>query len=287
MKESSGSVCVCRPAPLGPAGGLTLVSDLHLGSSLLDLDFLEAELWEVHRAGDRLLINGDVLDLILPSDKKRYLPAAIHPRLRGRDDLVGAVLEWAEELLAPHVDRIDLIGCGNHDAQLEKAGSFDPVYELVRRLNLRCTPGHKIAYGGYCGFVEYKFLPPYKQRFVIYYHHGWGAGGSLKQASGDLDRLLAQVEGADLFWLGHRHVKMQTHLQRLRVGPRGVDIREVRFVRTGSYLKPYGGRDSRSMLSSGRRGNYVADGGLPPQGLGGARVQFSPRGPRLEVRVVQ
>src|SRR5262245_44093653 len=78
--------------------GLTLLSDLHIGSAMTDYDLIEADLQEAARNGDRILINGDVIDGIVPGDK-RFSPDRVHPRIRGRADMLTAQEEWAAEIL--------------------------------------------------------------------------------------------------------------------------------------------------------------------------------------------
>lgn len=294
-----GSVTVVRPSviPLPPAGGeqgFTLLSDLHLGASNVQLGEIKAELDEAKTSGDRILLNGDVFDLILPRDHKRYDPTALHPRIRGRSDVVNAVLDWGEELLAPYALHLDMIGVGNHEATCEKNNSVDVVSLLVNRLNGRLQSDghlHRIARGGYCGFVDYRFRNPshHSSRFLIFYHHGTGKGSSLASSLTEFDRFRF-VDGADVFWLGHKHSRVSGHVSRIACPLSGTQLieKEVRLVRTGAYLRTYSGVNPESLLKSGRKSNYAADWGMPNHGRGGARLVLKFNGDRkYTLRVVQ
>lgn len=294
LVEGSGGFVTCRPPPLAvPTSGRVgfhLCSDLHVGAATTDHALLARELRAAQARGDRVLVNGDVFDAVLPKDEKRYRPTALHPRLAGCDDVVGESLAWALEVLAPVAKSIDMIGCGNHDDKISSKHSFDPVRLLVKELRRLGSPAQ---YGGYCGFIDYRLasgVGRQRQRFTIFYHHGTGGGAALSGVAGDAAKL-SWVEGAQVLWLGHKHQRMSFPLQRLCCPATGSGpvVREVRFVRTGAYMNPYGGQSAADALASGRRGNYAADGGYAPQSPGGARVvlHFDKKSPGYRVTVEQ
>lgn len=298
-----GGLLVTWPERLvGPASGcldFDLYSDLHLGGQNTDHDLIQRELAVSKRDSARILINGDVFDLILPGDKKRYGPAALHPRLQGPNDIINKVVDWGFEMLNPVAELIDLIGCGNHDTTPVKHCSVDPVLLLVDKLNDALAArgsSHQIAYGGYAGFVCYRLGlpegPPNDVRFNLFYHHGWGKTATLRSSAGQfLD--LSFIEGCDVYWLGHLHARLQAHLLKLTppacVGEYEPVLRNVRFVRTGAYIHSYGGQSPESLRREGRKANYGADGGCAPHGLGGARVslELAPASRSFSLRVTQ
>ncbi len=153
LSDSPGGFFITRPEPLQVKRttevGITLMSDLHLGAAHVDYKRIERDLREAKAAGDRILINGDVFDFILPSDHKRFSPDALHSRLRGRRDILNACLEWGTEFLAPYADQIDMIGIGNHEC-------FDAATEVL-------TDG---------GWVPFSELPPNAK--VASYRHADG-----------------------------------------------------------------------------------------------------------------
>ena len=320
MSDEHGGLVVCRPPPItvrGDTQGLTLLSDLHLGAANVDYGLIHRELLAAAEHEDRVLINGDVFDAILPRDAKRYSPVALHPRILGSEDLINRLVDWAFELLSPYADRIDLVGVGNHDTAVSKHHSTDPVLLLVRRLNdFLITRGlsHRVWYGGYCGFMDYRFhftgqkrepilrrpSPPTdeqvgrkvsgnrpkkdQRRFVLYYHHGFGKSGSLSGAAGDYQRT-THVEGADAVWLAHQHTRVVSHVRRVHCPARGIHpgLRDVYFLRTGAYFDTYLGQSQGDIAKSGRKYSYAADQGYQPLGNGGLRVVIS----KNSVKVIQ
>ena len=266
--------------------GITLMSDLHIGAANVDYALIKRELDIAYTHGDRILLGGDILDLILPSDHKRFLPSVLHPRLQGRNDVLNAAVEWAVELLSPYATLIDVIGVGNHETHIEKATSFDPVAAIIQQLEQVVGRGSCISHGGYQSYIQYKL--PKGNKFVIWYHHGSGKSGKTHL---ELKKLIdqAQVFDADLYWSGHSHCKASVVESRVLCGETGLLTKDVRCVITGGYLMTYGDQDQQEIKSRGRRSNYAADQALRPHGLGGARVllSFDKPGYPSKVEVVQ
>lgn len=299
-----GGSVICRPEPLnyttGQSLGFTLLSDLHFGSANTDYDRIQSDLDTALAHGDRILINGDVIDGIVPSDQKRYTPNNLHPRLAGANDIVNKSVDWAFELLSPVALLIDMIGCGNHDDKIAKKYGTDPVLMLVALLNhhLRAFgSNHTIWYGGYTGYVDYRFRNigqtnnkpnGYGQRYLLWYHHGSGGGSSLASAAGTFSRT-SFASDADLVWLGHNHIPMSTGEMVMECPQTGYEpkFREVRYVRTGAYGEHWGGQTQEDIRKKGRKGNYVADSMLRPAMKGGARVVLTFHRKAYDVKVVQ
>lgn len=279
--KDTGGLPVVRPTPLvgghGARQGLRLMSDTHIGAANVDYALIERELDEAGVQGDRILLGGDVWDFILPADRKRYTPAALHPRLQGRGDIVNAAVEWAEELFGPYADLIDGVGVGNHETSVEQHHSLDASRLLVAALNRARSPGQKpVAQLGYTAFLEYRIVSEAtgKQvgRYIVWYHHGAGKAASAPAAL----RALIQktnVFAADLYWSGHSHCRAHSTEVMIHCGRDGRPcLRDVKCVVTGSYMVPYAHQSQESMVKEGRRSNYAAEAGYAPGGLGGARV---------------
>jgi hypothetical protein len=262
------------PYSVAEVSGLTLMSDLHIGAFNVDEEWIRGELNEARERGDRVNINGDVFDAILPKDAKRYKPEALHPRLHGISKVLDEQVDMAEELLAPYADLIDMIGMGNHESAVEKYHSTDLTARLIRRLNSKVkTTGHEIQYGGYTGFIDYRFRTKKgtggSRRLVIYYHHGAGGSAPVTKGMIDFARKAAWVD-ADVIWLGHKHNKISdTGAMRLSCPIDGDDPvgRQVVFVMTGSYMTTYTGPVKGKRVAS-----YASDFGMAPQAKGGARL---------------
>ena len=303
-----GGMVACRPEPISyqpdSVAGFTLMSDLHIGAPHIDYPLINRELEKAKAKGDRVLINGDVFDMILLGDKKRFRGDVLHPRLQGRNNVVTAAVQWGAEILAPYADMIDMIGVGNHETAVERFHSVDPIELLLYELEkaLPANAKHVIHHGGYCGFVDYRFR--YRgaggknksddstggKRWVIYYHHGGGASAPVTKGMIDFSRKDVFID-ADLLWLGHKHNRWNAHVCKISCPLVGDDVlvRDVRHIMTGAYQKTYVGQSQKSIRKDGRRSNYAADAGLAPQGMGGARVEIHFRVPAkpFEVTVTQ
>lgn len=283
-----GGIYLCNPRPIcctKKEQGLFLASDPHLGSAQTNYELLESELKQAFRRNDRILLNGDIFDNNLPGMKK-HNPSSLHKDLQGCNDPMNRCMEMAEKIFLPFVKNIDLIGEGNHDARSEKVLGYNPVTALVERLNSKS--GSSIAYGGYCGLLNYAITlnDDLTTNYVIYYHHGYGGGSGLSASLRDFEDLM-QIEDVDLFWLGHRHSKLNAHIRRFSPSlVTGLSLREVRFVRTGSYQDEFASITAQDFAERGSGSSYVLEKGLPPCGLGGVRVIFrNPTGLKLSISV--
>lgn len=260
-----GGLQVIRPT--ARPSGLRLMSDLHIGAANSDYALMISEMEDARRNGDRLLFNGDVFDMILSKDAKRFSPEVLHPEIRGRSDLVNASVEWAVRLLKPYADLIDFIGCGNHETHVSHNHSVDPSKLLADSLG--------VPYGGYQGFIRYASREGSKNPFTIFYWHGAGGGAGLGGQLGEFGSKGQFVEGADVSWFGHRHCKAVSQVERISLGSRKVTSRQQFYLRTGGYLVAYGDQGSSAQ---GRRSNYAADSLHTPYGRGGLRVVFKADG---------
>ena len=301
-----GGMVICRPAPLaygnGTVCGFTLMSDLHIGAANIDYRRIEKELETAKEKGDRILINGDVFDLILPKDHKRFTPDVLHPRLRGRRDIINEVIKMGLEMLGPYANQIDMVGLGNHETSTESYHSIDPlkllVYELEKIVAESDNKEHVVHYGGYTGFVDYRFRYITKkgdeakggQRWVVYYHHGSGGAAPVTKGMIDFNRKDVFID-SDVIWMGHKHNRLTSHVEKLSCPLLGRQpkTKDVRHIMTGSYQKTYVAQSQASVRKYGRRSNYAADQGMAPQGKGGARVElhFPPSQDLYEMKVIQ
>ena len=282
-----GGLVICRPAPIyytnGFEQGYWLMSDLHLGAPQVDEEKIRRELLRARERNDRILINGDVLDLILPKDHKRYSPDALHPRFHGRSDIVNAVIDFATEMLGPYADLIDMVGVGNHETAVSKWHSSDVtlllVRELYRYLSEKQKKTHIVHYGGFTGYYDARFrfkqnekLDTNGKRWVLFYHHGHGGESPVTKGMIDFNRL--GWVNADCVWLGHKHNRFIDHEEQLVCPLSGDDVivKDRRHIMTGSYFKTYCGQSQESIHREGRRSNHAADKAMAPRGKGGARI---------------
>jgi len=243
-----------------------------MGASNTDHDAIAAELKEAHTNGDRINVNGDVFDCILPKDHKRFNPDVLHPHLQGRRDVLDAALEMAVDIYGPYADQIDVVGIGNHESAVEKYHSTDMIARFIRHLNRK---GGKVKYGGYGGFIDYRMKRKnHGVRLVIYYHHGGGGSAPVTKGMIDFNRKGTWVD-SDVVWLGHKHNKIvDTTPLRMRCpkdGDQAIFDQQV-FVMTGGYMDNYSGQTHEDVMAHGRRAPYASDWGLAPQAKGGVRL---------------
>lgn len=259
-------------ANLPATAHLMLMSDLHLGSAFTDEDAIIADLETARRHNARILLNGDVFDAIVPSDKKRYNPTAIHPKLRNRADVLGACVDHARELLAPYADLIDVIGVRNHETSSEKYHAVDPVSMLLYAL------GGEARHGGYCGYYVMRGRYEKSTRAIwtlkVRYHHGSGGASPVTKGITDFQRMRSWISDADVITVGHKHNKMVVPDQRERLSNSGNVVYEpLLCVMTGAYLDTY--RQQGNILTEGRQANYTADWNVAPQPKGGVLLEIT------------
>lgn len=275
----SGGLFITRkelPYSIAEPLGLTLMSDLHIGGATTDHEAILSDLNEADTNGDRVNLNGDIFDCIVPKDHKRFRPDALHPDIQGRADVLDAQLEMGYEMLKKYAHLIDMAGMGNHDRAAEVFHATDLVARLVRRLN-KSNSKKKILvkYGGYTGFIVYKMSRKSNSaRVVIHYHHGSGGQAPVTKGMIGFHRKATWVD-SDIVWEGHKHnTIVDTTPIRMRCPLQGDDpvMDQQVFIMTGGYMDTYKGQSHEDVMEHGRMSSYASDWGLPPQKKGGVRV---------------
>lgn len=186
---------------------LALFSDLHIGAEDTDMKSMRRDFKTSADEGRKILINGDIAELILPNDRKRYTPSKA---LSDRNDVINETMEICLKELKPYADFIDFIGTGNHEESTLKFNNFDLVGALVVLLNReRSSTLPPIHRAGYQGYIQYKLVPTGKRNacspFTIYHHHGSGGSAPVSKGMIDFNRIDTS-HNALLYWLGHKHV---------------------------------------------------------------------------------
>lgn len=272
------------------------MSDLHLGAQDCDKALIRRDLDWARERGARVLIAGDVLDLLLTKDAKRFHPNVLESALQGRADLVGAGLELAEAVLGPYADLIDMIGVGNHEAAVVKWHSLDVTRLLIERLIARAQgrkPGHVIHHGAYSGVVSVPFRRRCGKgwgaaaRWQVFYHHGTTNSAPVTKGMIEFNRFAAWVRDVDAIWLGHLHTRWADHTQELRVPLKGDPYTStVWHLMTGAYTT---GNGNNQLSKAGTyQPHFGVEKGFAPAGPGGIRVrlQINSRTARFESEVI-
>ena len=250
-----------------------LMSDLHLGSSSFDEKSFMDDLAWAREAKARIMIAGDVFDLILPSDSQRYNPSAVHPDLRGSPTPMNDLIPYAAEKLSSVVNLIDMIGVGNHDVAGIKYHNADPVAMLLERLNGIRTAKHPIAHGAYTGAVVQTFrrTTGAGASWNTYYHHGYGGESPSTRGILNLNRLSQFVDRADVVWMGHKHHRYVIDDRVTVIPPYGQKLisKQRWLVQSASYRKP--AMDDQMDSKKRYTPQYEVQGGMIPKPNGGIR----------------
>lgn len=225
---------------------LLLLSDLHVEASTTDVASIRADLARADELDARILIAGDIFDGIFPGDK-RWTPTTLAPSLRHTDDIFGAVVDYAVSVLWPFADRIDLLAPGNHDDKIKRQRHVDLIAALAQRLNVEASLGN------YAGVVQYGVG---RRTVNVGYWHGAGGGASREAAVRQCGKLLANVEGLDVAWTGHRHQRFAFPTRRVTLRRGKSAERRVWLAMSGSYGR-WEGYALDAMHAPGDRGGVV------------------------------
>lgn len=248
-------------------------SDIHGDGGSFNEALFRRDFDRAKERGARIYLNGDVFDAIMPQDIKRYARGSDH---HDTDGFLNAAIEEVEERLAPYVDNIDMIGCGNHETAVLKYHGFDMTHMLIGFLNRRRSKGLKpIVHGGYTGFIRYIIGPETGQNtrsLVVYYNHG--QGGSAEVTDGIIDAKRRTYTRSDVIWLGHKH-KRWAHIIDSEIGVDrwGLPYEKPRWaIMTGSYTTNATKTDASA---NGYRLNYGEERMRTPQGTGGIQATIN------------
>lgn len=284
-----------RPEHHGEWQWMLAMSDLHLGSVGCSLKHVRRDLERARELDARILMPGDIFDCILPKDHKRYLPSAVIPTLRDRDDQINAAVDYAFDIFREHVDLIDMMGLGNHEASTIKFSSADPVALLIGRLNQQAKENgipHRVAHGSYTGYVQYAYTPGVdhdrnrrSQSYSVLYHHGTGGESSVTRGMIDVARKRTHWV-YDTFIFGHKHHTWATRDITIVCTNQGrMDVRQTRDIQTGTYMASYPVRGQGEASAV----DYAEAAGHSPKPLGGVfwRWRFTGDGGRTLQQVVE
>lgn len=233
---------------------ITGLSDLHIDEDLCDFEALKDLIHARNEAhpNHRLVMIGDVYNLVLPVDQRRYRPSSQVPALRGRDrwlqETIGYVTERLSELKAP----IDLIGIGNHEDAVIRFHGTDVTSTLATAFN-----AHR---GGYSGCLDYRIWRHGSDRsyvlFRIIYHHGAWGGKKAKGYNSAWD-FAAMHDNWNVFLYGHNHASRCDKEVRIVPNPATglLDEYPVYIVNCASWVKSYS--DDASTTHYAERKGYV------------------------------
>jgi len=266
---------------------IAVYGDVHFEAEGCDHKALKSSLKEDGQHKRYLLFPGDLFDLILPNDLKRFRPSALkwiitdpntgrHRDTRDRKDaIVDMLVNDAYKLLKPYASRILGIGFGNHERSYIKRGYSDPIAGLITQLNKHTTKDARIAHLGYSAFLRLVIQPQqHKQRggtrsITLYYHHGWGGGARTRGATITKYWKHLADYGADIGVYAHDHKsQLDSSIRFELIGrPPRVKAKKRLLVLAGTFLRT---------ISDGVDPSYGEEKGYAPENIGRHLIWIKP-----------
>jgi UDP-2,3-diacylglucosamine pyrophosphatase LpxH len=216
-----------------------LLSDLHFDHPKCRRDLLQDHIEKAINLGAKILINGDFFCIMQGKYDKRASKDDIRPEHQGGnyfDLVVNEAVEW----WAKYADHLLFVGYGNHETAVSKRHEIDLTERFVSLLNYKT--GSKVLNGGYAGWIVFNVYRRDDAKtylnFKVKYHHGHGGGGVVTKGVIQHQRMGAQVDGADVLWMGHvhelyHHINIKEALQ--VVTPYEIKQRIQHDIRTSTY----------------------------------------------------
>lgn len=252
-----------------------IMSDLHLGSPNSDHELIVKQLDRALAVGARVLINGDIFDMIMPSDRKRFDNSVLHPDLWGKKDLAKAVVDMGYDILGPYARAIDVIGLGNHEESYIKHSHGDPITALIAKLDASHRTNHRIRHGSFWGYINTRFElwgTQAKPRHRLLYYHGTGGDSPVTKGTIDINRRGRNWQ-FDAMTFGHKHNSLISLDQIIDCEDGKMTERTQLTLQTASYYRNYKEiTDADDPLVY----SYAASKGHPPKPLGGTFLTLRP-----------
>ena len=188
--------------------------DLHVGKANCNENAIKKQISEILRKGEmpgrhvRVLLGGDALNSVSPSDRKRFDFSDVADWILSgtkeqiKDNLAALPsreIRRTASLLRPIKDYIVGALEGNHEKSLRKYHNMDVQEELCEKLGCPNLSDEAL--------VRFKFKRPHggTTSIVVYLRHGYGGGRKAGAEPSKLYDMLAEWECADICLSGHTH----------------------------------------------------------------------------------
>lgn len=224
------------PAKAGSVLKLAAISDGHCDSPFFDEAAFLGVMKAIKAENRYVIINGDLFDAILRTDKKR----AENHLMEKTDDQINQKVKRMVALLKPFQENILFIARGNHESSCIKFNGVDLIDLTCEMLNAGSE--HKIICGNYSNWIRLNWYNTQNKsaaHYDIFLHHGTGGQAPVSRGMIDFDRLASSVD-ADLILTGHKHnaiVDYSHPLQKLTASGEFV-LKNRIFVQTPSFQVP-------------------------------------------------
>jgi predicted phosphodiesterase len=181
------------------------LGDLHIGNAGFELKEYKKTVKWILEEDIKTILMGDLLDCILVNDKRFNFLSVDKTFIDSFDDLADYTNKcyWRLlDLLEPLQDNLLGVIRGNHEAKLLKHGQDNQSKKLANELD--------IPYLQYSGVLLFKFKrSQYVRKNTLWYHHGFGGGGSQEAAIRKL-KDKAKDFYTDMYIMGHTHKPIAT-----------------------------------------------------------------------------
>lgn len=274
------------------------LTDTHIGAKACAEDLLRQDIEAIKNHPRCYWAHGgDFIDCIARKGDKRYNEETIAAWLHGKNDVIGAQMDYFIEMVEPIASKCLAVVEGNHEFAAVKYHDRDVYGRVIRWLagKTEHVRPESIAVG-YQGFLVLRFRQ--KGRVVwsvsMYLSHGYGGNRLAGGASLALERALGDYSNIDIVLMGHRHLRQyvekllampdirrasrdgtlhvsDSRVKSYRAGNVATKLRQGMFV--PSYLNSY----VRVSNNSRPIDTYAEQFGFPPKHLGGIPIKLDPR----------
>lgn len=261
-----------------------LFSDVHIDSPACDRELFKSDLDRLADRNGRAWFNGDLIDAIFPTDRKRYARSGDGLTTDGQ---VNETIELAVETLKPYANICDFFGMGNHEASALRFNNIDILRLIVDSLQQFRDPKlPKIQRGGYVGFIHLVFRrgDGAVRRYVVYRDHGKGGASPVTKGMIGLNRMAVSFV-YDLGWQGHSHQDV------IDLGGWSIDVTatgKIRHKRKLAVVTP--GYSRNFQVTDTNNGNYARnypeESFYGPTGLGCHFLALDLTGDEISARIM-
>lgn len=243
-----------------------LSSDRHIDAIGSDHNMQKRHLEEVQAGGGFVVDNGDFFDAISSRNDRRGGKTTTRSELTGPGiPYFNRLIEMGADFVEPYAESWAMFGDGNHEESISKYSELSLMSMVVQAI--RGKTGQNIHYGGYSGYVFFRFRSKGGVRTItLYYEHGSGGGGVMTMDILNHKRKSIWLPDPDIIVTGHTHDYFAYPQPRQRVTPNGRIYTDHQWhIKIPSYC------DGRTDGFSG----WEARSGMPPKPIGAVWLDFS------------
>lgn len=219
-----------------------LTADRHIDSPDSDHKLQKQHLEQALEWNAPVIDVGDVFDAMQGRNDRRRSASGLKDGLNV-DDYFGALIEDAEDKLAPYAHLMAVIGRGNHETAILRHNQLDLTKFLVKGLRQRSGQEWPFA-GGYGGYIIFRFQIGNGNKMsaiVLKYYHGKGGSAPVTRGVIHSNRNSVSYPDADIVISGHIHEGWHVPIPRERVTKAGtVRLSAQHHISIPSYKDGWG-----------------------------------------------